>query len=98
MLRWTGLAPWEFEFIFSGSLTSTFVAEKWNLEGGRPDAGVNIFPAFRKVLRWAIESDAADCRKHFVHPYSKSPVLLVSDPPSSSHNAILTPRNPQIEF
>jgi len=24
MIRWTGLAPWEFEFPFSGSLTSTF--------------------------------------------------------------------------
>ena len=25
MIRWTGLAPWEFESLFSGSLTSTFV-------------------------------------------------------------------------
>ena len=24
MIRWTGLAPWEFEIPFSGSLTSTF--------------------------------------------------------------------------
>ena len=24
MIRWTGLAPWEFEFRFPGSLTSTF--------------------------------------------------------------------------
>ena len=23
MVRWTGLAPWEFEFLFAGSLTST---------------------------------------------------------------------------
>ena len=27
MIRWTGLAPWEFEFPFPGSLTSTFQAE-----------------------------------------------------------------------
>ena len=26
MIRWTGLAPWQFEFPFSGSLTSTFLA------------------------------------------------------------------------
>jgi len=26
MFRWTGLAPWEFDFPFSGSLTSTFLA------------------------------------------------------------------------
>jgi len=25
MIWWTGLAPWEFEFLFSGSLTSTFL-------------------------------------------------------------------------
>ena len=33
MIRWTGLAPWEFEFPFPGSLTSTFLgggrARKW---------------------------------------------------------------------
>jgi len=28
MIRWTGLAPWEFEFPFSGSLTSTFLARR----------------------------------------------------------------------
>jgi len=27
MIRWTGFAPWEFEFPFSGSLTSTFLAQ-----------------------------------------------------------------------
>jgi len=26
MIRWTGLAPWEFEIPFPGSLTSTFLA------------------------------------------------------------------------
>jgi len=30
MIRWTGLAPWEFEFPFPGSLTSTFL----DLRGG----------------------------------------------------------------
>jgi len=25
MIRWTGLAPWEFGFLFPGSLTSTFL-------------------------------------------------------------------------
>ena len=27
MIRWTGLAPWEFEFPFPGSLISTFLKE-----------------------------------------------------------------------
>jgi len=26
MIRWTGLAPWAFEFPFPGSLTSTFLS------------------------------------------------------------------------
>ena len=26
MIRWTGLAPWDFEFFFLGSLTSTFLS------------------------------------------------------------------------
>ena len=28
VIRWTGLAPWEFEFPFPGSLTSTFLVKK----------------------------------------------------------------------
>ena len=28
MIRWTGLAPWEFELPFSGSLTSTFLQRR----------------------------------------------------------------------
>ena len=26
MIRWTGLAPWEFQFIFTGSLTFSFLS------------------------------------------------------------------------
>ena len=33
MVRWTGLAPWEFEFPFPGSLISTFLV---NRHSGRP--------------------------------------------------------------
>ena len=29
MIRWTGLAPWEFEFPFPGSLISTFLLQVW---------------------------------------------------------------------
>jgi len=28
MIRWTGLAPWEFEFTVPGSLTSTFLFQE----------------------------------------------------------------------
>ena len=28
MIRWTGLAPWELEFSFPGSLTSTILVRK----------------------------------------------------------------------
>ena len=29
MMRWTGLAPWEFEFPFPGSLTATSLEQEW---------------------------------------------------------------------
>ena len=29
IIWWTGLAPWEFEFRFSGSLTSTFLGHRY---------------------------------------------------------------------
>ena len=38
MIRWTGLAPWEFEFPFPGSLTSTFLAQLKSAE--QDDVGV----------------------------------------------------------
>ena len=31
MIRWTGLAPWEFECPFSGSLTSTFLGPRTHI-------------------------------------------------------------------
>ena len=41
MIRWTGLAPWEFEFPFPGSLTSTFLQQVQQHESGetRLDSG-----------------------------------------------------------
>jgi len=45
MIRWTGLAPWEYEFPFPGSLTSTFLGKDayhvfriryWTTEGTPP--------------------------------------------------------------
>jgi len=33
MIKWTGLAPWEFEFPFPGSLTSTFLVTGANGNG-----------------------------------------------------------------
>ena len=33
MIRWTGLASWEFEFPFPGSLTSTFLVRRYTVQG-----------------------------------------------------------------
>ena len=33
MIGWTGLAPWEFEFPFPGSLTSTFLSQVDRVHG-----------------------------------------------------------------
>ena len=35
MTKWTGLAPWDFEFPFPGSLTSTFLAMRYILVNSR---------------------------------------------------------------
>jgi hypothetical protein len=35
MMRWTGLAPWEFEFPFPGSFTSTFLVQHQPLPRSR---------------------------------------------------------------
>jgi hypothetical protein len=34
MIRWTGLAPWRFEFPFSGSPPSTFLLARCSYRGG----------------------------------------------------------------
>ena len=34
MIRWTGLAPWEFEFPFPGSITSTFMCTPHTMDQG----------------------------------------------------------------
>ena len=44
MIRWTGLAPWEFEFPFPGSLTSTFL-------------GIPPAPNHRVFQRWRIHDN-----------------------------------------
>ena len=41
MIRWTGLAPWEFEFLFPGSLTTTFLG-LLPLEGLSASADIRI--------------------------------------------------------
>ena len=39
MIRWIGLAPWEFEFPSPGSLTSTFLVISPQLAGGAGGGG-----------------------------------------------------------
>ena len=46
MIRWTGLAPWEFEFPFPGSLTSTFLERLAHLHLQRFRGGL-VFKAHR---------------------------------------------------
>ena len=46
MIRWTGLAPWEFEFPFPGSLTATFL----EVTGSDPDATSGATSSHRMYL------------------------------------------------
>ena len=41
MIRWTGLAPWEFELPFQGGLTSTFLRVA-HISQSRPDSGLDF--------------------------------------------------------
>jgi len=51
MIRWTGLAPWEFEFPFPGSLTSTFLV-----------VDCKVRPWYKFITRWY---KRFSLRKHF---------------------------------
>ena len=42
MIRWTGLAPWEFEFPFPGSLTSTFLVSSCNFRQGQSELAHSV--------------------------------------------------------
>ena len=45
MIKWTGLALWNFEFSFPGSLTSTFLAQVY-VQHVRTERAENIDPLF----------------------------------------------------
>ena len=52
MIRWTSLAPWEFEFLFPGSLTSTFLPLH---PGARlPVVGVRVWVSGFMDGRWML--------------------------------------------
>ena len=52
MIWWTGLAPWEFDFPFPGSLTSTFLEHQLiNTFAGTKVAGAGRFLAALLVGR-----------------------------------------------
>ena len=42
MIRWSGLAPWEFEFSFPGSLTSTFQEQVVTCSGTQKDGSLRV--------------------------------------------------------
>ena len=59
MIRWTGLAPWEFEFPFPGSLTSTSVRDVLLMQrrfaGGRHT--LTLFKAFHYQGHYCIVTE-----------------------------------------
>ena len=58
VIRWTGLAPWEFEFPFPGSPTSAFLA---NAEKRRVAPPIlrhrGVVPSHPHLLQWPVLSD-----------------------------------------
>ena len=51
MIRWIGLAPWEFEIPFPGSLASTFLVGAGTTQGPR---GVTLHGHPKDVLRKSV--------------------------------------------
>jgi len=48
MIRWTGLAPWQFQFPFPGSLTSTFlIPDKKPFVQQQTDLKIHVFDKIR---------------------------------------------------
>ena len=82
MIRWTCLAPWEFEFPFPGSLPSTFLG-CWNVYGVGFKFGSNCFGCRIAFLR--SNAHGVGCRVNF--PGSLTSTFLV-------HPSLL-PRNPE---
>ena len=69
MIRWTGLAPWEFEFPVPGSLTSTFLARFRALVRARRNlcnSASQPTLASVRVPGWAGEGRAS--ASSFAHP------------------------------
>ena len=50
MIRWTGLAPWEFEFPFPGSLTSNFLVPEEVPSTAAPNARAT-HPSVKRLLQ-----------------------------------------------
>ena len=44
MIRWTGLAPWAYEFPFPGGLTSTFLYRRWTKQAATIAADKEVPP------------------------------------------------------
>ena len=51
MIKWTGLAPWEFEFPFPGCLTSTFLWGECIRGGGARGEAVHLIITMIKWIR-----------------------------------------------
>jgi len=82
MIRWTGLAPWEFEFPFPGSLTSTFLAGVGALQYVGDLSGLGRAGGGRLRLQ----------RPGLSHPHTLTPSHPHTITPSHSHT--LTPSHP----
>ena len=62
MIRWTGLAPWEFEFPFPGSLTSTFLDThyKVNTKTSHASSRVRVCGLGLRVQGLGFQEEAQD--------------------------------------
>ena len=65
-MRWTGLAPWDFEFPFLGSLTSTFPPDTQNVQQDEDfETSKTLFQEWLHAFE--------DQQEHFSKPETRSP-------------------------
>jgi len=72
VIRWTGLAPWEFQFLLPGSLTSTFLTPSACERTARvPGLGIRVSGFMFRVGGFVREEvgagDLAGCRANMAH-------------------------------
>jgi len=91
MIRWTGLAPWEFEFPFPGSLTSTFLADQIKPHGH----GAAVSHHVARKQRPLVTPDPGNLQPSLFFVITPNPKPQTATPKPQTQNPQPSTLNPQ---